>query len=221
MPKDDITTRTYDFVRAKLGGEKTGHDWWHVHRVLQLARHIAQEEQGADMLVVELGALLHDIADWKFHDGDLNAGPRATREWLESQHVAQDIVDNVAYIVEHISFRGGTNKHVMETLEGKIVQDADRLDAMGAVGIARTFTFGGARERTMYDPAQPPQKHDSFESFKKVTLNGGTTINHFYEKLLLLEDGMHTKTARTLAEHRHEVMQHFLDEFYKEWNGER
>jgi uncharacterized protein len=221
MPQNDIITKTYAHVKQALSTDRTGHDWWHVHRVLQLACHIAREEQGADMLVVELGALLHDIADWKFHDGDLTAGPRAARVWLESQDVDADVIEKVAYIVEHVSFRGGTNKHVMQTLEGKIVQDADRLDAIGAIGIARTFTFGGARGREMYDPAQKPQQHESFESFRKVTMAGGTTLNHFYEKLLLLKDGMHTHTARALARHRHQVMEQFLDEFYKEWDGER
>lgn len=219
MPKD-IVTKTNDFVKETLSTDKTGHDWWHVVRVVNLARHIAGQEEGADMLIVELAALLHDIADWKFHDGDITAGPRAARKWLESQHVDEEIIKQVVHIVEHVSFRGGTNAHAMQTIEGKIVQDADRLDAIGAVGIARTFTFGGARGREMYDPAHKPESHMSFDSYRK-TIDDNTTINHFYEKLLLLKDGMHTKTARTMSEQRHAFMQQFLDEFYKEWEGER
>jgi uncharacterized protein len=220
MAEKSLVEKTYDYVQQKLSADKTGHDWWHVYRVLRLARHIAAHEPAADTTVVDLGALLHDIADWKFHDGDLTAGPRATRVWLESQQAALELIDRVAYIVEHVSYRGGTNKHVMETIEGKIVQDADRLDAMGAVGIARTFTFGGAHGRTMYDPDYKPEKHQSFESYKK-TISGGTTINHFYEKLLLLKDDLHTKTARAMAEDRHAFMEQFLAEFYAEWEGRR
>lgn len=218
MAENPLVVSTYEFVKDKLGADKTGHDWWHVVRVLNLARHIAAKEKGADMLVVELGALLHDIADWKFHDGDITAGPRATRDWLESRQAPVDLIEKVSYIVEHVSYRGGTNKHVMQTLEGKIVQDADRLDALGAIGIARAFTFGGARGRGMYDPDHAPETHTSFDSFRQ-SIDTNTTINHFYEKLLLLKDKMHTTTARTMAEHRHNVMQQFLDEFYAEWNG--
>ncbi|HUC90191.1 MAG TPA: HD domain-containing protein [Patescibacteria group bacterium] len=219
MPKKDIVDLTKEFVKEMLSDDKSGHDWWHSERTLNLARHIAQKEPGANALIVELGALLHDIADWKFHNGDITAGPRAARKWLESQDIDQEITDSVVYIVEHISFRGGTNKHVMQTLEGKIVQDADRLDAMGAIGIARTFTFGGTRQRVMYDPAIEAGQHTSFEEYQKI-IDKNTTINHFYEKLLLLKDGMHTKTAKELAGHRHRVMEQFLDEFYKEWHGE-
>ncbi|HEY1063891.1 MAG TPA: HD domain-containing protein, partial [Candidatus Saccharimonadales bacterium] len=163
---------------------------------------------------------LHDIADWKFHDGDTEIGPRRTTEWLTKLGVEQPIVERVAYIVRHISYRGGTNQHVMETLEGKIVQDADRLDALGAIGIARTFAFGGAHGRSMYEPDQGPQSFDSFQEFKK-NMKTGTTINHFYEKLLLLKDGMHTDTAKQIARARHAYMETFLDEFYAEWDGKR
>jgi uncharacterized protein len=217
---EDTIAKTYAFVKERLSTDKTGHDWWHVVRVVNLSRYITVQEPAADKVVVELGALLHDIADWKFHSGDVTAGPRATREWLSSQHVDDDTISKVAYIVEHISFRGGTNKHIMETIEGKIVQDADRLDAIGAIGIARTFTFGGAHGRTLYDPDHPPESHMSFDSYRK-TIADNTTINHFYEKLLLLKDGMHTKTAKALAAHRHKIMVQFLEEFYQEWEGQR
>ncbi|HSX16875.1 MAG TPA: HD domain-containing protein [Patescibacteria group bacterium] len=219
MAQNPLVDATYAFVKEKLSNDKTGHDWWHVVRVLRLSRHIASKEKGADLLVVELGALLHDIADWKFHDGDITAGPRATREWLESQGADPKIIDRVAYIVEHVSYRGGTNKHVMQTIEGKIVQDADRLDALGAIGLARVFTFGGAKQREIYDPDHKPESHMSFDSYRK-TIATNTTINHFYEKLLLLKDGMHTKTGKALAAHRHKVMEDYLAEFYKEWDGE-
>ncbi len=208
-------------MKKKLGSDNSGHhDWWHELRVLRLARHIAAKEEGADMLVVELGALLHDIADWKFVDGDLTAGPKATREWLASQNASEDLIEKVTYIVENISFRGGTNKHVMQTLEGKIVQDADRLDALGAIGVVRTFSFGGSRNRPIYDPDNKPQTYMSFDSYRK-TIDQNTTINHFYEKLLLLKDKMNTKTGRQIAEHRHKYMEDFLEEFYAEWDGQR
>jgi uncharacterized protein len=218
MNQTALIRKTERFVKDKLKSDGTGHDWWHVYRVWRLAKHIAQKEQGADLLVVELGALLHDIADWKFHDGDTTVGPRVTREWLRSQKVDESIVEQVAYIVEHISFRGGTNMHVMQTLEGQIVQDADRLDALGAIGIARLFTFGGSAGRPLYDPNIKPKNYASFDSFKKY-LTANTSINHFYEKVLLLKDGMHTKTARQIARRRHRYIEKFLEEFYGEWEG--
>ena len=211
---------TFAFVKEKFSEDKTGHDWWHIYRVLKLAQRIADDEPAANPEVVELAALLHDIADWKFHDGDITAGPRAAREWLERQQAAPEVVDAVAYVVEHISYRGGTNKHVMQTLEGKIVQDADRLDALGAIGLARVFIFGGSRGRPLYDPEHAPETHMSFDSYRS-TIDQNTCINHFYEKLLKLKDGMHTKTAKQLAEHRHKILEDYLDEFYKEWEGER
>jgi uncharacterized protein len=220
MTQADIIERTREYVEKTLQDDKTAHDKWHVYRVYQLAQHLAGQEKGADMFVVQLGALLHDIADWKFNDGDFTVGPRKTREWLQGLQVDEKIVEQVAYIVEYVSFRGGTNQHVMQTLEGKIVQDADRLDAVGAIGIARTFTFGGAFGRDMYDPAHKPHAIKSFEEYKKQ-LQGNTTINHFYEKLLLLKDKLHTAAARRIAQKRHVFMEQFLDEFYAEWDGER
>jgi len=221
MPATDkqmIIDRTKAFIEQKFRGEGSGHDWWHMYRVWQLAKHIAKSEAGSDLLVVELAALLHDIADWKFTDGDDEAGPREARKWLEDQQVDESVIEKVEYIVRYISFKGGTNTHKMSTLEGKIVQDADRLDAIGAVGIARTFAFGGAFNRAMYDPDQKPQNFESFAEFK-ASIKTGTTVNHFYEKLLLLKDGMHTKTGKELARHRHEFMKAYLSEFYDEWEG--
>jgi len=218
MSTPTVIENTRRFIEQKFRGEGSGHDWWHMYRVCQLAKHIAQHEPKANILVVELAALLHDIADWKFTNGDGEAGPREARQWLESQNVDETIIRQVEYIVRYISFKGGTNQHVMSTLEGKIVQDADRLDALGAIGIARAFAFGGSAGRSMYEPDQKPQTFQSFEAFK-ATIKEGTTINHFYEKLLLLQDRMHTKTGKELAKHRHDFMESYLREFYDEWDG--
>lgn len=168
------------------------------------------------MFTLELAALLHDIADWKFHDGEEEAGPRAAREWLESVGVDNRIIKHVEDIIRHVSFKGAGVESKLSTIEGKIVHDADKLDALGAIGIGRAFAYGGAKGRSMYDPAHTPEQHDTFEAYKN---NNGPTINHFYEKLLLLKDRMFTTTGRQMAEHRHEVMEDFLNEFYDEWNG--
>lgn len=220
MDKQTVLNQTVKYVQDTLSGDASGHDWWHVYRVWRIAQHIAANEPAADPFIVELGALLHDIADWKFHDGDEEIGPKTASAWLEKQNVSADIIEQVAYIVRYISFKGGTNKHQMETIEGQIVQDADRLDAIGAIGVARTFAFGGKAGRPMYDPDHKPQTYDSFEEFKG-SIKAGTTVNHFYEKLLLLKDGMHTKTAQQMADARHKYMEDFLEQFYAEWNGKR
>jgi uncharacterized protein len=220
MRKEDQVhiTKTAEFVQKKFAGESSGHDWWHIYRVWRLSKHIANEEKGADLLVVELAALLHDIADWKFHGGDVEAGPKAAKQWLESINLDTKRLNHIEDIVRNTSFKGGTNKQSMATIEGKIVQDADRLDAIGAIGIARTFAFGGHFGRPMHDPAAKSQNYSSFDSFKK-NLTEGSTINHFYEKLLLLKDKMNTKTAKKIALSRHKYMEQFLEEFYEEWDG--
>jgi uncharacterized protein len=218
MAKNDlILDKTRKFVREQMEGEGTGHDWWHIVRVVNSALHIAEKE-GGDLLVIELAALLHDIADWKFNDGDTTVGARVAREWLQKVGARDAVIEEVAYIVEHVSFKGGTNMHVMKTTEGKIVQDADRLDAMGAIGISRAFAFGGAFGRTLYNPDVKPNEYDSFKTFKN-TASDNHTINHFYEKLLLLKDRMNTKTGRQLAKQRHEFMENYLKQFYAEWEG--
>lgn len=216
---DLILDKTRQFVRKTMEGEGTGHDWWHVVRVVNNALHIAQKE-GGDLFVIELAALLHDIADWKFNDGDTKVGARVAQEWLQKVGADEIVIAEVAYIVENVSFKGGTNMHVMKTIEGKIVQDADRLDAMGAIGIARTFAFGGAFGRSIYNPEIEPKDYDSFKSFQQNTQDNHT-INHFYEKLLLLKDKMNTKTGRQLAKQRHEFMENYLLQFYAEWEGGR
>lgn len=203
-------------IRDRLDGEGTGHDWWHVERVRRLALRIAKEE-GANLVIVELGALLHDVADHKFHDGDETAGPNASREWLCRYGVDPEIVEAVVGIVQQVSFKGAGVPDRVSSLEGKVVQDADRLDALGAIGIARTFAYGGFRKQTLWDPDVPPVLHASFDAYKK---SSSPTINHFYEKLLLLKDRMHTRTGKRLAEARHALMERFLEAFFAEWNGE-
>ena len=214
--RDDVLSETRTYVQSLLQGESSGHDWWHIVRVTRSALAIGNEEH-ADLFVVELAALLHDIADWKFNDGDDDVGPQAARRWLEKQGVEEDTVGHVSEIIKKLSFRGAAVQSPMDTVEGMVVQDADRLDAIGAVGIARTFAYGGHKGREMYDPSVRPELHDSFESYKK---NGSPTVNHFYEKLLLLKDRMNTRAARKIAEDRHAYMEQFLVRFYMEWNGE-
>ena len=215
MNKASVVKKTAEFVKKSMIGEGSGHDWWHIYRVWQMAKTIAKKEK-ADMFVVELGALLHDIADYKFHNGDEEIGPKKTSEWLNGLGVDGECVDRVAEIVRNTSFRGARVKHNIRTLEGKIVYDADKLDAMGAIGIARTFAFGGFMKREIYDPNVKPYFHKTFEEYK----NGEShTINHFYEKLLLLKNFMHTKTAKKIAKGRHRYLKDYLSKFYREWGG--
>jgi len=215
MNNEQIIAQTAEHIRLKLEGEGSGHDWWHVYRVWKNAIHIGKQEK-ADLFVIELAALLHDIADWKFHDGNEDIGPQLAREWLETLSVEESIIAHVCRIIRAISFKGAGVKNTMDSPEGLIVQDADRLDAMGAIGIARTFAYGGSKHREMYNPTVNPQLHTSFEQYKN---SEGTTINHFYEKLLLLKDLMNTPTARKIAEGRHKYMQEFLQQFFLEWEG--
>ncbi|MZG31428.1 MAG: HD domain-containing protein [Nitrospinae bacterium] len=210
-----IINNTCQFVENKLAGEGSGHDWWHIYRVWNLAKKLAEQE-GANSLIVELSALLHDIADWKFHDGDDTKGPQMAEQFLSENHVDRNVIDPVIEIIATISYKGAGVSTPMKTLEGKVVQDADRLDAIGAMGIARTFAYGGHKNRLMYHPDEKPVMHKSFAEYKK---NTGHTINHFYEKLLLLKDRMNTASAKKMAERRHQFMQVFLDQFYEEWDG--
>jgi uncharacterized protein len=209
-----IIELTRNHIRSLLENEGTGHDWWHIYRVWNNAKYIAKQEQ-ANMLVVELAALLHDIADWKFNGGDTKIGAQKAREWLENLKVEPEIINEVCHIVENCSFKGANAPSEKLSLEGMIVQDADRLDAIGAIGIARTFAYGGHKGRALYDPNIAPQLHASFEEYKK---NQSPTINHFYEKLLLLKDKMNTQTGKTLAEERHQFMEDYLKQFMNEWN---
>ncbi|SEV94849.1 uncharacterized protein SAMN05428988_0707 [Chitinophaga sp. YR573] len=210
-----ILSQTEAFVKKELAGAEGGHDWWHIYRVWQLAKHIAAEED-VNMLVVELGALLHDIADAKFHGGDESVGPAKARQFMESIQVPADVIQHVTDIIEHISFKGGQQAGKFYSPELGVVQDADRLDALGAIGIARTFNYGGFKNRAIYDPGIAPDLQMTKEQYKNST---APTINHFYEKLLLLKDRMNTATGRKLAEERHLFMEQFLERFYKEWEG--
>ncbi len=205
---------TIDFVKEKLHGAEAGHDWFHIERVWKLSKKIAETEN-CNLEVVELSALLHDIADPKFHAGNETLALKISQDFLENQNVSNAIIEQVLFIIQNISFKNRGEAPKDLPIELKIVQDADRLDAMGAIGIARTFNFGGFKNNLMYHPEIPPKLNMTKEEYKK---NEGTTINHFYEKLLLLKDLMNTEKGKELAQERHDFMQKFLDEFYKEWN---
>jgi len=217
MNHQAIIEQTTVFVKKTLAGAEGGHDWWHIYRVWKLARHIAEAEM-ADKFIVELGALLHDIADAKFHNGDEEAGPRLAREFLGSLDVDETAIFHVEQIIANISFRGGKQNQRFRSPELDVIQDADRLDAMGAIGIARAFNYGGYKNREIYNPGIRPDLHMTKEEYKNST---APTINHFYEKLLLLKDRMNTHTGKALAESRHAVMEQYLDQFFMEWEGER
>ncbi|UOE40390.1 HD domain-containing protein [Chryseobacterium suipulveris] len=211
-----LIEKTISFVKEKLHGAEAGHDWFHIERVWKLSRKIAETEN-CNQEVVELSALLHDIADSKFHHGDENLALKISRDFLESQNVSEDIIQQVLFIIKNISFKNRGEVPEEIPIELKIVQDADRIDAIGAIGIARTFNFGGFKNNLMYDPNLPPKLNMTKEEYKK---NEGTTINHFYEKLLLLKDLMNTAKGKELAQERHDFMLKFLDEFYREWRVE-
>lgn len=216
MDQETVIQKTIDFVKEVLSDAEGGHDWWHIYRVWKLSKHIAQTEN-VDNFVVELGALLHDIADSKFHNGDEEIGPRKAREFLSSLDVEEKVIVHVENIISNISFKGGKHTQKFKSPELNIIQDADRLDAMGAIGVARTFNYGGHKGREIYNPEIKPNLNMSKEEYKS---SNAPTLNHFYEKLLLLKDKMNTNTGKSMAEHRHKYMEQFLDEFYKEWNGE-
>ena len=211
-----ILANTKTFVQQKLQGAEGGHDWFHIQRVYNNAELIAKGED-CNLFVVQLGALLHDVADSKFYNGDETVGPRLAWEFLESQNVPEDIIMHVVNIIENISFKGGNFEKKFYSVELAVVQDADRLDAIGAIGIARTFNYGGFKNRPMYDPAVAPQLNMTKEEYKA---SAAPTINHFYEKLLLLKDKMNTATGKQIAEKRHRYMEGFLAQFYAEWDGE-
>ena len=210
-----IIANTIQFVKHQLEGAEAGHDWFHIERVYRNALHIADQEN-CNREVVQLAALLHDIADSKFHGGDETIGPKTARVFLESQYLEEATVDHVVKIIENISFKGGNTARMFSSLELDIVQDADRLDAMGAIGIARTFNYGGFKNRPLYDPAIAPNMHMTKDEYK---VSSAPTINHFYEKLLLLKDRMNTTTGKQVAEERHRFMELYLAQFYAEWEG--
>ncbi len=211
----EVIRRTEQFVKDRMDGD-SGHDWWHIHRVRNTALSLAEREN-ANTFVVGLAALLHDIADHKFHNGDETIGPKVAEKWLQSLDIEKNIISHVCQIIKDISFKGAKVESNMKTIEGKVVQDADRLDAMGAIGIARAFSYGGYKNRELYNPNQKPTMHSSFEAYKN---DNGHTINHFYEKLFLLKDLMNTKAGKELAEERHLFMEEYVQQFLKEWDGE-
>jgi uncharacterized protein len=217
MTTQDLINDTIAFVKKELENAEGGHDWFHIERVYKNAVLIANGEN-CDILIVQLGALLHDIADSKFHDGDETVGPKKARLFLESKNVHENKIVPVINIIENISFKGGHEAKKFSSLELDIVQDADRLDAIGAIGIARTFNYGGFKNRAIYNPEINPNLNMSKEEYKN---SDAPTINHFYEKLLLLKDKMNTKTGKEIAAQRHEFMELFLNQFYDEWNGEK
>ena len=218
---EEIIQKTIDFVKEELKNAEGGHDWFHIERVYKNALLISENEN-VDKTVVALGALLHDIADSKFHNGDETVGPKKAKIFLSSEVIfrhgglAPEIIEHVLKIIENISFKGGNKTQEFHSKELDVVQDADRLDALGAIGIARTFNYGGFKDRKLYDPEIPPNLKMTPSEYKA---SNAPTINHFYEKLLLLKDRMNTETGRKIAEERHQFMESFLKQFYDEWNG--
>jgi uncharacterized protein len=212
-----LIDKTIAFVKEKLDNAEGGHDWFHIERVYKNSILIAKEED-CDLTVVKLGALLHDIADSKFHDGDETIGPKTARTFLESENVFEETINHVINIIENISFKGGNFENKFSSKELEIVQDADRLDAIGAIGIARTFNYGGFKNRALYNPSIAPNLNMSKEEYKN---SNSPTLNHFYEKLLLLKDKMNTATGKKIALERHQYMENFLSQFYAEWEGEK
>ena len=217
MDNSDIVHKTILFVQEKLENAEGGHDWFHIERVYKNALLIAENEV-CDVSIVKLAALLHDIADSKFHDGDETIGPKIAREFLESENVNEVTIQHVINIIVNLSFKGGKTEKTFSSVELDIVQDADRLDAMGAIGIARTFNYGGFKNRPLHNPNIAPNLHMSKEEYKN---SEAPTINHFYEKLLLLKDKMNTETGKKIAQERHQFMINFLSQFYAEWDGEK
>lgn len=216
VDRNSVVAKTQAYVREHLTGEASGHDWWHVHRVWRTAVQIGSEEE-VDLFVVQLAALLHDIADAKFHDGDEAIGARTAAAWLDALDVDEPTIMHVTQIIRDMSFKGAGVPTPMATREGMVVQDADRLDALGAIGIARAFAYGGFRGRVLYDPEAAPVLHATVEEYRS---HRSSTLHHFFEKLLLLKDRMQTESARRIACERHQFLEHFVSEFLAEWDGQ-
>ena len=214
---EEIIDKTKSFVKNELEKAEGGHDWFHILRVYNNALLISKNED-VDLFIVALGALLHDIADSKFHNGDETVGPKVARKFLFENNVDSKVIEHVVNIIKHISFKGGNEAQIFSSSELDVVQDADRLDALGAIGIARTFNYGGFKNRKLFDPSIKVNLDMTKEEYKAST---APTINHFYEKLLLLKDRMNTKTGKKIAQERHKYMEQFLDQFYAEWDGEK
>ena len=213
----DIINKTILFVKEQLKNAEGGHDWFHIQRVYKNALLIADNED-CNLQIVQLGVLLHDIADSKFHNGDETIGPKTAKDFLEKENVDAEAIEHVLKIIENVSYKGDNFEKKFHSKELEIVQDADRLDAIGAIGIARAFNYGGFKNRAMYNPDIAPKMKMSKEEYKA---SEAPTINHFYEKLLLLKDKMNTETGKKIAQERHRFMESFLAEFYAEWDGEK
>lgn len=211
-----LVERVAAAVRDAMEGEGSGHDWWHIWRVWRLAERLAKKEPRVDRTVVALGALLHDLGDWKFHGGDLEAAPREAGRLLKRLGASTAVIGRVQDVCREVSYKGAGVADRPTSLETKVVQDADRLDAIGAIGVARTFAYGGAKGRSMYEPGEKPVMHRTFAAYKK---SRGHTINHFHEKLLLLKDRLHTREAKRIAKQRHRFLEAFLERFHREWEG--
>jgi len=212
---EQIIAETISFVKEKLSGAEAGHDWFHIERVYKNALRINAIEKG-DLLTVSLAALLHDIADSKFHDGDEEIGPQIAGEFLSSKGLDNKLIKHIQQIIRNLSYKASLGEVVFRSKELDIVQDADRLDAIGAIGIARAFTYGGFKNRMLYDPSVKPDLNMDKATYKAAA---NPTINHFYEKLLLLKDLMKTEEGRNVAEQRHGFMMAYLEQFFSEWEG--
>jgi len=222
MPKNNssfnfLIQNTIAFVQQELNDAEGGHDWFHVQRVYKNALLISENEN-VNKTIVALGALLHDIADSKFHNGDETIGPKKAKAFLQTQAVSQDTVTHIIKIIENVSFKGGNTLKTFHSKELEVLQDADRLDAIGAIGIARTFNYGGFKNRVIYNPSVQPKLEMTPQEYKA---SDAPTINHFYEKLLKLKDKMNTSSGKKIAQERHVFMESFLEQFYQEWNGEK
>ncbi len=215
--KKDWLQKTEEMVKSRLSLDSSGHDWWHISRVRKLAQDIAKTEK-ADLFIVEMSALLHDICDWKFNQGNEKAGLEIVRQYLNDIKIPEQEQLAILEIIGAVSYKGAGIKDNMHSLEGKVVQDADRLDALGAIGVARTFAYGGNKNQAMHEPDLKPTLHQSFEEYKTKR---SSSINHFYEKLFLLKDRLHTDTAKKIAQNRHNFMVNFVDTFLQEWEGEK
>lgn len=217
LNQEAVIQETVSFVKKSLVNAESGHNWWHIHRVWKLSKHIAKTEN-VNLFIVELGALLHDIADSKFYNGDEEIGPRRAREFLNSLDMEEKIIVHVENIIANISFKSGGHIQKFKSPELDVIQDADRLDAMGAIGIARAFNYGGYKNRNIYNPDIKPNFNMTKEEYRT---NTSSTINHFYEKLFLLKDRINTETAKEMAGKRHKFIELFLQEFFEEWDGNK
>lgn len=216
MKKAQIVKKTKAHLRIEFAKDGTGHDWWHIERVFNNATAIAKKEKGADLFIVQLGALLHDIADFKFHGGDDTIGGKVAAQWLKRVGADEATIQKVVHIVDNVSFKGLGVKSKMQSIEGKIVQDADRLDAIGAIGVARAFAYGGHKGRPIYNPEGKAKNHKSFASYKK---GSDSSVHHFYEKLIHVKDLMNTRAGKQMAAARHKYIEGYLKEFHAEWEG--